>query len=125
MSKEAGCLMDMLDARDALTDAVDRRAPLVAAVALWVLRGVAAIFIGFAVALLALAAYGDAMRWVALTPALWGRLALNLAPLVAAELACAWMAHRLAVWRAAETWARDDDETPTRWEEARWEEEGI
>ncbi len=112
MSKEAGCLMNRLDALDALTDAVDRWAPLVVAVALWALRGVAAIFVGFAVALRALAAYGDAMRWVALTFALWGRLALNLAPHVAVGLACAWMAHHLAVWRAAETWARDDDETP-------------
>ncbi len=117
MSKEVGCLVEMLDALDALTDAVDRRAPLVAAVALWALCCVAAIFVGFAVALLALTAYGDAMRWVALTPALWGRLALNLAPLVAVGLACAWMAHHLAVWRAAETWAPDDDETPARWEE--------
>ena len=46
MSKEAGCLMNRLDALDALTDAVDRWAPLVAAVALWALRGDAAIFVG-------------------------------------------------------------------------------
>ncbi len=103
-------MTDMNTLWDDIEEALDRRAPALATVAVAALRTVAVVLIVGASALVAVVGYGVLVRWATWTPLMWGILVIGLLPVVGSALACAWASARLARWRAAEiAWRQADD----------------